>query len=183
MAYKVNYRNAYTVLPQGEYEVVIADVYEDFTQAGYDAEQSSKTFVVLYMVVRNDVAQAYQNKGLRMRLYLSDNALPYSQAKMDQISRIVALEDNTEYENYSAWGDAIRGRVMRVRVRHREYGGQLYEDVQTFMASTTPECHHVWQNGQDDARRRAARFETQTPAVNAQPPAGFIPVDEDDLPF
>lgn len=174
MAYATNYRNLNNLMEKGEYEFVISDAYEQRPDGG-------TPYIALLLVVRNDIEQKYQNKAVRVRKYLSEGAMPYTERDMNTISKCVGLAEGVEFGNIDSWGDAVRGRPIRAAVKHREYNGDTYEDISFYKRSDAPECKHVWKDdGGDGMRRFADRKPGGTPQVQAFPKPQ---IDEDKLPF
>lgn len=78
MAFSTNYSNLSNLMAPGEYEFVISDAYEDVSQG-------NSSFIMILLVVRNDVVQEYHNKALRIRVHdRKRNALQRAAHEHDQ---------------------------------------------------------------------------------------------------
>ncbi|MDL2318493.1 DUF669 domain-containing protein [Eubacteriales bacterium OttesenSCG-928-A19] len=176
MAFATDYKNLSDLMAQGEYELVISDAYEDA------ARTSGTPFILLLLVVRNDIEQQYQNKAIWHRMYLSDAALPYSERRMNTISKCVGLPEGMEFESYDHWCNTVRGLPIRAYVNHREFNGDTSEDIRNFRTSKTPECKHVWKDDKGAGTRRIqGRMEYTSTTRQVAPPKPKVDVDQ--LPF
>lgn len=114
---------------------------------------------------------------------MTENATPYSEQRMNTISKCVGLPEGAEYETYDAWCDAVRGLPVRAYVRHKEYQGDTYEDIRNYRTSQAPECAHVWKDDRGDGMRRFADRGAGPVAHPAERIPPIPQVDEDELPF
>lgn len=169
-AFRTNHKNTQerTLIEPGEYELVILEVVKRITQGGTE-------YVSVHCVVRNDVEQKYQNKHTFDSLYLSENALPYTERKINLIDKVLEMAEAT-YESYDAWGQAVRGKPIRAKVTHsKAQNGYDPREQFSYMATRFPDLRHVFQAPAGTATTTVSRGETM--------PGGFTPVSDDELPF
>ena len=151
-----------SLLPQGEYEMVIKSAYEDVTKGGTQ-------YIRIPMVVRNDVEQPYQNAYLWHAVWRAKNPTPQDNAFGGYLSRqilrlceMAGIPKGTKFESLTDLLDALKNKPLRAGVQHETYQGQTSARLQYTQPTKAPDCRHKWKS-----------------------PAGEIQetVDEEDLPF
>lgn len=171
MAFKTNHSQAQqgNLMDKGEYELVIFEVSQRVTQGGTE-------YISIHGIVRNDVEQKYQNKHTLDSLWLSEKALPFTEGKINAIDKILEMPE-AAYENYDAWGQAVRGKPIRAKVTHsKAQNGYDPREQFTYMATRFPNVQHVYQAPVSTAT-------VSLPGAPSSAPAGFTPVSDDELPF
>ena len=166
MSFNINHDEAggdYSLLPEGEYEVVVKYAHENATKSG-------TVYISLPLAVRNDIEQKYQNKILWHALWhrrepsAADLATDgYSNAQIQAISKAVGLPNGRAFGSLEEWMAYLEGKPLRVTVKHEAYNNQTRERVQWTNNTLHPDVQHVWR---DPALKTAA-----------------IEAEEDDLPF
>lgn len=145
MGFKVNHDEAKinSVIPEGEYEVIISDVRESETQGG-------TVYINVPMVVRNDVEQAYKNAIIWHAIWHMKNPSQsdaevggYNSREIQSISKAVCFENGTEFASLEDWMSALKGRLCRVTVKHEIYNGNTQAKVKKCEATALTECAHV----------------------------------------
>lgn len=144
MGFRTNYDDVqdYSLIPVGEYEVIIQKIEERTTQKG-------ATGLNMTLVIRNDVEQKCQNRTIFHTLWKRREPTQadlqvqgYGFSQVMQLAKSAGLTDGKEYESvYELCGDLVK-RVIRVKVVHEEYNGKTSERVHYFNASKFPECTH-----------------------------------------
>lgn len=164
MAFGTNYSAAadYGIIPQGEYECII-------TNAEVRQTPSQKWKVSLTLTIRNDVQQGSQNRTLFMDIWrkkepnANDAQVEgFNFAQLMNIAKAAAIPDGTNFESLADFLRTLVGRLLRVTVTHRAYGGRTYEEIDNLRGLSPTkfqECRHV-----QKARQQ------QTPAYGAPAP-------------
>lgn len=165
MAFGTNYSAAadYGIIPQGEYECII-------TNAEVRQTPSQKWKVSLTLTIRNDVQQGSQNRVLFMDIWrkkepnANDAQVEgFNFAQLMNIAKAAAIPDGTNFESLADFLRTLVGRLLRVTVTHRAYGGRTYEEIDTLRGLSPtkfPECRHV----------QKQRQQAQNPAYGAPAP-------------
>lgn len=165
MAFGTNYSAAadYGIIPQGEYECII-------TNAEVRQTPSQKWKVSLTLTIRNDVQQGCQNRVLFMDIWrkkepnANDAQVEgFNFAQLMNIAKAAAIPDGTNFESLADFLRTLVGRLLRVTVTHRAYGGRTYEEIDNLRGLSPTkfqECRHV----------QKARQQAQNPAYGAPAP-------------
>lgn len=175
MAFTMDYsevKEAPSLLPKGDYEVIIRTAEEKKTSNG-------KEQISLNMVVRNDVDQKYQNKGVFFNTF--KRAEPTEQDKQVQgysfktimrLAKMTGIPSGKAYNNVSEMLADMVNKCVRITVDHREYNGKTYEDVKYINETKFAECKHVYKDKSDNS--------STAPAAQMEP---INDVLEEEIPF
>ena len=148
MAFGTNYSAAadYGIIPQGEYECII-------TNAEVRQTPSQKWKVSLTLTIRNDVQQGSRNRVLFMDIWrkkepnANDAQVEgFNFAQLMNIAKAAAIPDGTNFDSLADFLRTLDGRLLRVTVTHRAYGGRTYEEIDNLRGLSPtkfPECRHV----------------------------------------
>lgn len=173
MTFQTNYENNNSIIPEGEYECMIAGAFLNATNSKRPTEYFSVRFVV-----RNDVAQKYQNKNIFHAIWRKkpenrtkeDEAVDgFSYKQLMSLSRAAGLPNGKSYESLSELGADLKGKCVLVTVEHTEYQGKTRESVKWTNPTKHPDCHHV--------------FKTKETEVSRTDTAAATVTTDDDLPF
>ncbi|MDE7365250.1 MAG: DUF669 domain-containing protein [Ruminococcus sp.] len=186
MGFKTNYDDVqdYSLIPVGEYEVIIQKIEERTTQNG-------ATGLNMTLVIRNDVEQKCQNRCIFHTLWKRREPTQadmqvqgYGFNQIMQLAKAAGLTDGKEYENvYELCGDLVN-RVIRVKVVHEEYNGKTNERVHYINASQFPDCNHKFKetvSADTVAPKKQEQFAGTSMNVSGQDFEEII--GDDDLPF
>lgn len=176
MAFTMDYsevKEAPSLLPKGDYEVIIKTAEEKKTSNG-------KEQISLNMVVRNDVDQKYQNKGVFFNTF--KRAEPTEQDKQVQgysfktimrLAKMTGIPSGKAYNNVGEMLADMVNKCVRITIDHREYNGKTYEDVKYINETKFAECKHVYKDKAD----------TNSSAASSAPQEPINDVTEDEIPF
>lgn len=179
MGFEVDYKNAEqggTLLPKGEYEVIIKYAVEDVAKSG-------KPYINIPMIIRNDVDQprkgAYHWHSLWKRKEPTSADLAvggYGASNINLLSKEANLGDGKRYASLDEWCKDLKNRLLRITIGHEEYNGKKQAKIENISATKYPTCNHVFKKSQA--------------AVPAMPVGGTMggvtPIaadDDDELPF
>ena len=150
MSFKVP-EPSYNLIPEGTYEVILKD-------GGYmDSTKGGTVYMNIPMVVRNSIWVNSTQKHIDF--------------KTGAISAAISIPPGTEFESIEQWGAFLKGKVLRVSVRHEEYNGTMQANINGYYKTEFPDVKHV--------------FKSKSVAV-VPDPDDFeeIPVPDDgDIPF
>lgn len=175
MSFTTNYENK-NLLPEGEYECIIAGAFLNATNSKRPTEYFSVRFVV-----RNDVAQKYQNKNIFHAIWRrkpenrtkDDEAVDgFSYKQLMSLSRAAGLPNGKSYDSLNDLGADLKGKCVLVTIEHTEYNGETRESVKWTNETKYPNCQHIFKNAVTQTNTRTA-------------PEGLDDIidDDDDLPF
>lgn len=148
MAFGINHEQATQggLIPEGEYEVIIHAAHEDATGGG-------TIYFSIPLIVRNDVEQPYKNAFIWHALWkrkeptAADMACGgYGNGQIQMISKAAGLENGRKFEDLRDWGNALRGRLLRVTVKHEEYQGKVNARVAYVNSTKRPNCNHQFKD-------------------------------------
>lgn len=132
MGFSVNHEEASsgaTLIPEGEYEVVIKAAFEDTTKKG-------TVYINIPLIVRNDVEQKFQNAYIWHALWKRKEPTAedrgcggYSTKQIQTLSKMAGLENGKKYEGLEDWCDDLKHRMIRITVKHEEYNGNVSAKV------------------------------------------------------
>lgn len=169
--FEINHNEASTgekIMPVGEYEVIIKSALEDVTKGG-------ASYINVPLIVRNDIEQPYKNAYIWHSIWQvkepkdADKACGgYSSFGIQSISKAANLENGKKFADLTAWGTELKGKLIRVSVKHEEYNGNKQVKVKFCSETKFPVCNHV--------------YKTAPAAFGIQ---GQLPDDivDDELPF
>lgn len=133
-----------TLIAEGEYEVILKAPHEDATKAG-------TPYLNIPMVIRNDIAQKYQNAYIWHAIWLKkeptkeDEACGgYSSKRIQSLSKAAGLPNGKQYKNLSDWMQDLHQKMVRVTVKHEEYNGNMQVRVGYIHETKYPQCNHTW---------------------------------------
>lgn len=150
------------LVEEGSYEVVVSKAFED-------AARSGTQFINLHLVIRNDiVGQKHQNQYLFGSIWRSKETGQYHPAMINTVSKALKIENGKKFNSLEELLGDFVGKTARVTVKHEEYNGNVNARVKGWESSRFNGCNHVFK---------------ESPSINTGIPAGFHPVDNDDIPF
>lgn len=179
MSFGVDYSqasgNSGGIVPEGEYEVIIKSAIEDATPRG-------AMFINVPLIIRNDIEQPYKNAYIWHKIWQlkqpsdADKACGgYSSKGIQNLSKAAGLENGKKYPDLQAWGDDLKGKLIRVKVKHEEFNNETQVRVQYVNETKHPECKHVFKS----AAGQPAAVPPEMTNDNFYP----LNEDDDDLPF
>ena len=193
MGFSTNYEGVsgdFSLIPAGEYEVVIRNIEERVTKKG-------AVGLNLSLVIRNDVDQKYKDRYLFHTLWKRKEPTEadmqvqgYSFKQIMILAKAAKLPSGKAYENVQQLCEDLLKRPLRVTVEHEvsDYDGKTRENIRYINESKYPECRHVFKE-----KKSAASSETvaQKPQeqfaadnVSYDTPDGFEEIlSDDDIPF
>ena len=144
--------------PEGFYECAIQDAKFDITRSGTE-------YLHIVLAVRDDVEQEGQGEFIdwavwRKKTPTSHDPDGFSVGQIQQISRVTGMENGVAFDTIDDWMRALRGRLIRVEIKHEEYKGNTNAKV-----AYCYESEHL------------------AVVVSDQANNGFVKVDDEDLPF
>lgn len=130
---------SYNLIPEGIYEVILKD-------GGYmDATKGGTTYLNIPMVVRNDVEQRCKNMFIWDSVWIHSTQ-DHINFKTGAISAALKIPPGTEFESIEQWGEFLKGKVLRVAVKHREYNGNMQVNVSGYYKTAHPDVKHVFKS-------------------------------------
>lgn len=176
MAFGTNYSAAqdYSLIPQGEYECMIAN-------AGVSETRSGARKVSIHLVIRNDVQQQCVNRYLFLDIWRkkepNENDAQvegFNFAQLMNVARAARIPDGTSFETLEQFLKALMGRCIRATVSHREWDGKVMESVDQLRGiqeTRFPECRH-----KQKTAAQSPAYDTHTvPQRSAAPAAAPAP--------
>ena len=165
-------KEAPSLLPKGDYEVIIKTAEERKTSNG-------KEQISLNMVIRNDVDQKYQNKGVFFNTFKRTEPTEqdkqvqgYSFKTIMRLAKMTGIPSGKAYNNVSEMLADMVNKCVRITVDHREYNGKTYEDVKYINETKFAECKHVYKEKSDNSS-----------AASSAPMEPINDISEDEIPF
>ena len=140
--------------PEGSYECLIK-------MAKYNMTRNGTEYLHIALLVRDDVEQEGMGESIdwsvwRKRSPGRHDPDGFAAGTIQHISKVVGFENGMEFATIDDWMRALKGRTVRVEIKHEEYN--------------------------DRVRARVAySYETEHPEVKSG--SDFAPVDDEDLPF
>jgi hypothetical protein len=134
----------YTLLPPGEYEVVVHDAYRDFSK-------NDKEHIVISLVVRNDVEQKFMNRRIWHDIYKAVSPTEadmecegFSSRMINTFCKAVGVGDEEHFNSINDWLDYLNEEMLNLRVviRHDTWGEKPKAKVVALAQSRFPECYH-----------------------------------------
>lgn len=173
--------NNYSILPEGEYDVII-------TKAEESVHSNGKPNITLAFTVRNDVEQECRNRlaFLTMWKKREPNAddLQVEGYNYDQLKNLLdaARVTDTDFGTVSDFCKALIGRCVVISIYHEEYNGKTQARVRGFDIYPTkfPECRHIFPNRTGNSVPASPVRKADSTSV----PEGFEEIiSADDVPF
>lgn len=152
MAFGISYKQTEnnSIIPIGEYEVFIKSAEEKVTQAG-------KSYISVSFIVRNDVEQRYKNKYIWYSIWKkkepnqADIACGgYNNQQIQFLSKAVQFSDGTEFASIQDWMKQLKGRVLKITIKHEEFNGKIRERVQKVDITKYPQYDEVFEEDDED---------------------------------
>lgn len=178
MAFNIDFSENNDLIPEGTYECIIREVYEDATKGG-------TVYINIPLVIRNDVEQKRKNAYLWHSIWKKkeptarDKAVGgYNATMINRLSEAAGLTDGSHFETLEEWMQLLKDRPVKVTVRHElnSYNNQMQVRIGQLSKTSVPECRHEWKTPSGGRRSGAP---APTPAASTVD----INVDDDDLPF
>lgn len=142
MAFQINHSAAFDTIPEGDYEFVITSCRINATRGGTE-------YIDVQMTIRNDVAQAQQNRVVYNPIWRAKNPAAEDTAcdgfrarDINQLSRAAALENGKSYTGIDEWCADLVGKAVRATVYHDEYNGNVNARVRRMSKTNFPEIQH-----------------------------------------
>ena len=143
MALIMNYEDS--LLPEGEYEMVIKSACENVTKGGTQ-------HISIPMVVRNDVQQKFQNMYLWHTIWRAKNPTEQDRAFQGYLSKqllrlceVAGIPKGKQFNSLQELLDELKGKPVRVTVFHEEYQGQTSAKLKYLNPTKLPACRHTFQ--------------------------------------
>lgn len=138
MSFKVP-EPSYNIIPEGTYEVILKD-------GGYmDATKGGTTYMNIPMVVRNDVEQKCKNMFIWDSIWVNSSQ-KHIDFKVGSISAAISIPPGTDFGTIEQWGAFLKGKVLRVTVKHEEYQGNMQANVSGYYKTAFPDVKHVFKS-------------------------------------
>ena len=166
-----------TIKPEGDYEVIIAEIKRKQTPSGAQS-------IGFKYTVRNDVAQSYQNACIFHDVWKKKEpnaddlmAEGYNYAQLMAIADAAGMAANADFESFDAFLNALVGKPVKVHLYHNEYNGKISERVDKHNKTAFPAVNHK--------QKTAATGSSYapTPEANYAAPAANPANNNDDYPF
>lgn len=163
------YKTDHSQAGNTDFEVLPVGKYECFIESGEPKKASTGSDGIEFVLkVRDDVeGQSYGGRKVWYRLWFTPNTDGIVQGFL----KAIGAPDGKEFPTIKEFADYAVGRAVQANVKHREYQGKTYEDVNYLNASAVG-------GGKIDSP-----FDEQPMADPFAETAGTVEVDDDDLPF
>lgn len=115
----------YELKDEGWYEVSIAKIEEKSTPNGY-------RYLNFSFQIREDIEQKYKKHYCFKKLFRNRETNEYSIKCISWIAGACQVEGNVKLSNLL---DTLIGRCLKIRIKHQNYQGKVYEDVDNFEKS------------------------------------------------
>jgi len=159
------------VMPVGEYEVIVKSALEDVFKSG-------TIYINVPLIVRNDIEQPYKNAIIWHSICQvkepkdADKACGgFSSFGIQSISKAANLQNGKKYAGLNEWCEDLKGKLIRVTVKHEEFNGGTQVKVKYTNETKYPTCNHVY---------KTAAANSSAPSAKGQAPK---PGSLDELPF
>ena len=134
----------YDLIPEGDYEVIIKNAEERTTRDG-------RNYLNLWLVIRNDVEQKYQNRIISHTLWKRKEPTSadlqvqgYGFDMIMILAKSAKLPNGKRYETISDLCKDLKNHTLLVSVEHDDYNGQVREKVIYISETMFPVCKHVF---------------------------------------
>lgn len=127
------------LIAEGSYEVILKD-------GGYmDTTKGGTVYLNIPMVIRNDVDQKFQNAIVWDSIWVngSERGINY---KVGAISNAVGLTAGAEFKDIEDWGRYLKGKAIRITVKHNEYNGNINAQPAFYAKTAFPDVKHVFKS-------------------------------------
>lgn len=175
----------YGLVPEGEYDVIIKEAYENVHKT------NGKPCINLTFTIRNDVDQECKNRNLFLTLWkkrepnaddMQADGYNYNQLK---VLLSAARIEQVNFESVADFCRALIGKCVVVSVYHEEYKGKKQERIYGFdiLPTDKPDCKHVFKSTNSGttsapAQRPPEQFASQLKAADFEEL-----VSDSDVPF
>lgn len=141
--------------PEGIYEVIISSMQYNVTQSGTE-------YLQVKLDIRTDVMQEGMGESINWPIWRKKEPTPmdpdgFPSGVIQSLSRCAGLENGKSYPTMDAWINDLLRKPLRVEIKHNEWNGRV-----------RPRVSYI--------------YETEYPDVRAEA-AGFVPVDDAEMPF
>lgn len=124
-------KQGFSVLPEGDYEVLISEVEKKQSASGND-------MLKLTLTVRTDVAQ----EGQKRKVWDYLVATPKAMFKFQQVAKALDFQDGVKYDTIDEFAKAILFKAVKITVKHEtsEFNGntRTNERVVSYGLASTP---------------------------------------------
>ena len=154
-------------IPDGDYEILINQCAENVTPNGAE-------YIQFDLIVRNDVAQDYQNKYIFHKVWKEKKTGKYNMKTFNTIGKACQLQNGKTYKDFQDLLEDFVHKTARVTVRNEEseYNGKTYTNSNVYWNQTnfTGKLNHQFKKSDDNKTFN----ELMT---------GNIEISDDELPF
>lgn len=174
--FETNYEER-NLLPEGDYECVIKAAFINATNSSHPTEYFSVRFVV-----RNDVAQKYQNKNIFHAVWrrkpekqtADDKKVDgFSFKQLMNLCKGVGVPKGKSFKDLDELGEYLKGKCCLVTIGHDEWNGKIQERVKWVNETKYPDCKHVFKTSNNQNAAAVTENTTESTDVLA----------DEDLPF
>jgi hypothetical protein len=178
MDFAIDYNNTGGgLLAPGTYEAVIKAAFEDVTQGG-------TMHISIPLVVRNDIEQSNKNSHIFHKIWKKKEPNEadikcggYIAAQINAIGKAAGIPDRKPYKSLDELFGDLRGKPVRVTVKHEVWNDKPQIKVDAVGASHFPDCKHVFKADSEPCHAgnimvNGQHFATSDPGLN-----------DEDLPF
>lgn len=142
--------------PEGQYECLI-------TMAKYNMTRNGTEYLHISLLIRDDVEQEGMGEVIdwsvwRKRKPGRQDPDGFAAGTIQHISKVVGFENGMEFSTIDDWMRALKGRTVRVEIKHEEYNDRVSAKV-------------------------AYSYPSEHPNLGPAIPQGFVEVDDADDPF
>lgn len=124
-----------TLMPEGEYEIIIKSANEDATKSG-------TVYINIPLIVRNDVEQPYKNKYIFYSIWKNKQTGEYNPKAFNTIAKAIGIENGRKFANLEEMLESFKGKTARITLKHEEYNGKTSERVSFWNPTKTAICAH-----------------------------------------
>ena len=140
---KIDYKGlTESLIPEGQYEVVIKSAFLDATRGGTE-------FINVQFVVRNDVEQKYKNKYIFYQVWKKKEPSEqdkicegFSSKQLFKLCQAVNIPAEKEFANLDAMLEELIGKPLLIGVKHGFYNDKKQENVSFMSVTEFPDCVH-----------------------------------------
>lgn len=166
-----NNSSEFSILPPGKYECMI---HKAFTNA-----KGRTIYFQVILIVRNDVAQQYQNHRIFHAIWqkkpenqtADDKKVDgFSYKQLMNLCQSAGLPSGKKYADIDALGMDLVGKPVIVDIVNDEWNGKKQEKVKWMYASKFPDCQHMM-------------YEVKPAAESGGQLDVVVEDDDEDLPF
>lgn len=119
------------ILPEGDYEVVVASAEENETRGG-------TVHIELELVVRADIEQPYKNKHIWTQIWKTKATGQYNTKSINTIGKAFKIPSGMKVNSVEELCGLFIGKVANVKIKHEEYNGYTNAKVAFWNESRFP---------------------------------------------